>query len=60
MAEVMGRWTIHTVGDVEHGPLIDHVASDLKCTGLHTWPGYVADPKLSDHSGVVCQMVQLA
>ncbi len=60
LAEVMGRWTIHTAGDVEHGPLIDHVASDLTCTGLRTWPGYAADLKLSDHSGVMCRLVSAA
>ncbi|SDD43521.1 hypothetical protein [Rhodococcus tukisamuensis] len=53
----MGRWTIHTAGDVEHGPLIDHVASELSCTGLRTWPGHSADLALSDHSGVVCRLV---
>lgn len=57
LAEVMGRWTIHTAGDVEHGPLIDHVASDLMCAELRTWPGHSADLRLSDHSGVVCRLV---
>lgn len=57
LAEVMGRWTIHTAGDVEHGPLIDHVASDLTCAELRTWPGHSADLRLSDHSGVVCRLV---
>ena len=60
LAEVMGRWTIHTAGDVEHGPLIDHLASDLTCTGLRTWSGYAADLKLSDHSGVMCRLVSAA
>ncbi|WP_171018547.1 hypothetical protein [Rhodococcus sp. Q] len=31
VAEVMGRWAVYTVGDVEHGPPIDHVAP-LTCT----------------------------
>lgn len=57
LAEVMDRWTVHTAGDVEHGPLIDHIASDLTCTELRTWPGYPAELRLSDHSGVVCQLV---
>lgn len=56
LAEVMGRWMIHTAGDVEHGPLIDHVASNLTCTGVRTWSGHVAELKLSDHSGVVCRL----
>lgn len=58
LAEVMDRWTIHTAGDIEHGPLIDHVASDLTCTELRTWPGHSAELRLSDHSGVVCRLVR--
>ncbi|MFC9519026.1 hypothetical protein ACFTSD_25130 [Nocardiaceae bacterium NPDC056970] len=57
LAEVMDRWTIHTAGDVEHGPLIDHVASDLTCPELRTWPGHFAERRLSDHPGVVCRLV---
>lgn len=57
LAEVMARWVVHTAGDVEHGPLIDHVASDLKCDELRTWPGRSNELRLSDHAGVVCRLV---
>lgn len=58
LVDVIGaRWTIHTAGDVEHGPLIDHIASDLACTGLSTWPGRTDEIRLSDHSGVACRLV---
>jgi hypothetical protein len=60
LVEVMGRWTIHTAGDVEHGPLIDHIASDLTCTELRTWPGRSVEFRLSDHSGVVCRLTPAA
>ncbi|MCX6468853.1 MAG: endonuclease/exonuclease/phosphatase family protein [Corynebacteriales bacterium] len=60
LGEVMDRWTVHTAGDVEHGPLIDHVASDLTCTGLRTWPGQSADVRLSDHSGVGCTLTDVS
>lgn len=56
LAEVMARWTIHTAGDVEHGPLIDHVASDLDCTAVRTWAGNDEAGRLSDHTGVVCSL----
>ncbi|MCK0093744.1 endonuclease/exonuclease/phosphatase family protein [Rhodococcus sp. F64268] len=53
---LMARWTIHTRGVVDHGPLIDHVASDLECTSVRTWPGSDEVGRLSDHSGVVCSL----
>ena len=43
-------------GEVEHGPLIDHIASDLVCTDLRTWAGMDAAGKLSDHAGVACTL----
>ncbi|MGJ0119796.1 endonuclease/exonuclease/phosphatase family protein [Williamsia sp. MIQD14] len=58
LAEVLGRWTVHTAGDVEHGPLIDHVASDLTCAGLRTWSGTSPEVRLSDHSGVMCTLTR--
>lgn len=57
LTEVMDRWAVHTAGAVEHGPLIDHIASDLTCTELRTWPGHPAELRLSDHSGVMCRLV---
>ncbi|MFL1591311.1 endonuclease/exonuclease/phosphatase family protein [Rhodococcus ruber] len=56
LLEVTDRWTLHTGGEVEHGPLIDHLASDLPCTGLRTWAGSDEAGKLSDHAGVVCTL----
>ncbi|GAA1459334.1 endonuclease/exonuclease/phosphatase family protein [Williamsia maris] len=56
LAEVLDPWVVHTAGDVEHGPLIDHIASDLTCTEMRTWPGHSGDHRLSDHSGVVCRL----
>ncbi|MGV9718529.1 hypothetical protein [Rhodococcus pyridinivorans] len=53
---VMDRWSLHTGGEVEHGPLIDHIASDLACTGLRTCGGMDKTEKLSDHAGVVCTL----
>ncbi len=56
LAEVLDRWVVHTAGDVEHGPLIDHIASDLQCTEVRTWSGRAGERRLSDHSGVVCRL----
>ncbi len=56
LAEVLDRWVVHTAGDVEHGPLIDHIASDLMCTEMRTWPGHSEGHRLSDHSGAVCRL----
>ncbi|MGX6511652.1 hypothetical protein [Rhodococcus sp. SJ-2] len=52
----MSRWTIHTAGEIEHGPLIDHVASDLECVAVRTWLGSDEAGRLSDHSGAVCTL----
>lgn len=51
---VMSRWSLHTGGEVEHGPWIDHIASDLACTGLRTWAITEETGKLSDHTWVAC------
>ncbi|NCL75557.1 hypothetical protein AIIKEEIJ_03023 [Rhodococcus sp. YH1] len=56
LSEVLARWTLHTAGDVEHGPLIDHIASDLDCTTVRTWPGSDEEARLSDHAGVMCTL----
>lgn len=56
LTDLLARWTIHTAGDVGHGPLIDHVASDLECTAVHTWPSSDEAGRLSDHAGVVCSL----
>ncbi|MDV2474337.1 endonuclease/exonuclease/phosphatase family protein [Rhodococcus zopfii] len=53
---VMDRWTLHTSGEVEHGPLIDHIASDFECAAVRTWAGNDASGRLSDHAGVVCTL----
>ncbi|WP_287220869.1 endonuclease/exonuclease/phosphatase family protein [Rhodococcus sp. (in: high G+C Gram-positive bacteria)] len=56
LLEVMDRWRLHTAGEVEHGPLIDHIASDLDCTSVRTWAGVDEQGRLSDHAGVVCTL----
>ncbi len=56
LLEVMDCWRLHTAGEVEHGPLIDHIASDLDCTSVRTWAGGDDEGRLSDHAGVVCTL----
>ncbi|MGW5524659.1 endonuclease/exonuclease/phosphatase family protein [Gordonia sp. NPDC003950] len=56
LSQVLAPFTVHTAGDVEHGPLIDHIASTLDCVGMRTWPGRDDGGALSDHSGVVCRL----
>lgn len=56
LSDVLERWTLHTAGEVEHGPLIDHLASDLDCTMVRTWAGSDERGRLSDHAGVVCAL----
>ncbi|WP_308115459.1 MULTISPECIES: endonuclease/exonuclease/phosphatase family protein [unclassified Rhodococcus (in: high G+C Gram-positive bacteria)] len=58
LAEVMTRWTCHTAGTTDDGQLIDHIASNVDCVALRTWPGTTGDLRLSDHSGVVCELAQ--
>ncbi|KIQ18954.1 endonuclease/exonuclease/phosphatase family protein [Rhodococcus sp. MEB064] len=57
LTEVMERWTCHTAGSTDDGQLIDHIASDLDCVDVRTWPGTMGDLRLSDHSGVVCELI---
>lgn len=56
LAEVLADWTIHTAGDFEHGPHIDHIASNehLGCQDATDWPGIDELGRLSDHAGVSC------
>ena len=56
LAEVMTQWTCHTSGTTDDGQLIDHIASNLDCVEVRTWPGTRGDIRLSDHSGVVCEL----
>jgi len=56
LVEVLDGWVVHTAGDVDHGPLIDHIASTLTCEELHTWPTHRDGVRLSDHSGVACRL----
>ncbi|MBA5848467.1 endonuclease/exonuclease/phosphatase family protein [Gordonia amicalis] len=58
LLEMLDRWTPHTAGDVQYGPLIDHIASDLSCINLRTWSGTDDVGRLSDHSGVTCTLVR--
>lgn len=60
MAEVFRNWSIHTAGELEHGPLIDHVVTNplLALDSLETWPGAITDGDLSDHSGVSCRLTR--
>ncbi len=61
LAEVLAGWTIHTAGDLTHGPHIDHVASNrhLACRSINDWPGADGFGRLSDHAGVSCRLVRL-
>lgn len=56
LSQVMSRWTVHTAGETEHGPQIDHIASTLACAGVVTWAARADDVALSDHSGVACRL----
>ncbi|MFC7450726.1 endonuclease/exonuclease/phosphatase family protein [Rhodococcus daqingensis] len=56
LADVRGPWQLHTAGEIEHGPLIDHIASDLACSAVQAWPGHDDDGRLSDHAGVVARL----
>lgn len=56
LSEVMGRWICHTAGTTQDGQLIDHIASDLDCVSVRTWPGTADELRLSDHCGVVCEL----
>ncbi len=58
LAEVLADWTIHTTGPFEHGPHIDHIASNkrLTCRATSDWPGVDEVGRLSDHSGVSCRL----
>ncbi|WP_037184810.1 endonuclease/exonuclease/phosphatase family protein [Rhodococcus sp. UNC23MFCrub1.1] len=56
LAEVMTRLTCHTAGTTEDGQLIDHIASDINCGDVRTRPGMTDDLRLSDHSGVACEL----
>ena len=59
LAEVFTDWTIHTAGNLDYGPHIDHVATDghLERESLSDWPGADELGKLSDHGGVLCRLV---
>lgn len=56
LAKVMSRWMIHTSGDTANGPLIDHIASNLRCVSLRTWPRDADGIDLSDHLGARCEL----
>lgn len=56
LAQVMSRWMIHTSGDTADGPLIDHIASNLRCVSLRTWPRGADGIDLSDHLGARCEL----
>jgi len=55
--DVLTGWTTHTVGQMAHGPHIDHIATNahLICRSTSDWPGADAVGRLSDHSGVSCR-----
>lgn len=57
LAEVFNLLTLHTKGNQEVGPLIDHIAANslLDCESVTTWPGSDHIGRLSDHSGVSCE-----
>lgn len=61
LAEVFDQWHVHTTGDLEYGPHIDHIASDahLVCRSVGEWPGRDAVGRLSDHAGVSCQLTRV-
>ncbi|WP_051636958.1 endonuclease/exonuclease/phosphatase family protein [Rhodococcus sp. UNC363MFTsu5.1] len=56
LADVLGPWAIHTAGEIEHGPLIDHIASDLTCSAVQAWSGRDDGGRLSDHAGVLARL----
>lgn len=56
LCHVVSRWTLHTTGDLEHGPSIDRIASNLRCTSVRTWPGRDECGLSSDRAGVVCTL----
>ena len=59
LARTFSGWPIHTTGNLDHGPHIDHIASseDLACQSTSDWPGADALGRLSDHSGVICRFL---
>lgn len=60
LAQVLTDWKIHTTGAFEHGPHIDHIASNdhLGCQDATDWSGIDGLGRLSDHSGVSCRLVR--
>jgi hypothetical protein len=52
-------WMLSTGGETEAGPLIDHIATtpDLRCSAIRAWAGTDTDGRLSDHAGVVAEVV---
>ena len=56
LPDLLTPWRVHTAGEVEHGPLIDHIASTMECVELLAWPGRVDGIRLSDHSGAMCRL----
>lgn len=60
LTEVFADWRVHTAGDMEDGPHIDHIASNalLTCLNVGEWPGRDAVGRLSDHSGVSCRFAR--
>jgi endonuclease/exonuclease/phosphatase family metal-dependent hydrolase len=57
LEDVFSHLTIHTVGQMQHGPHIDHIASSshLACKSASDWSSADELRKLSDHSGVSCR-----
>jgi endonuclease/exonuclease/phosphatase family metal-dependent hydrolase len=58
LEEALDGMKVWTAGETRHGQLIDHIAGDARFTLDHreAWPATVADRRLSDHSGVACDV----
>ncbi|CAN5684364.1 hypothetical protein BH24ACT15_BH24ACT15_25690 [soil metagenome] len=58
LVRCLGDLSVDTGGELDHGRLIDHVASsgDLDCDVVHQWPNVIDGNRLSDHSGVVATL----
>ncbi|MGB0971995.1 MAG: endonuclease/exonuclease/phosphatase family protein [Mycobacterium sp.] len=59
LTKTFADWTIHTTGNLSHGPHIDHIASNahLACRSTSDWLRADGQGVLSDHAGVSCRLV---